>query len=353
MSTPTVIESPTRKYTVKSTLGSGDLCDIYRCVYANGGGDTDVIVKVTHDGRDNDLTTNEAAILGILRPQDEPADSKLKLYVPKLIDSFVSPAGMRVNVLAPDGGQEHEPHVSLEDVIRAYPKGVHFRDMVWMYKRLLVAIGVAHSKGIIHGAVLPPHVLVHPTGHGAKLIDWSYALNFAALVKPKPADPKAPAAKPHKATNAWEKLLDGPEYDPDPLVRFTAPTVTTDPNAMYVRALSVPYESFYAPEVLTKKTPTPATDLYMAAKTIVVLLGGDVETNQIPYVEAHYDVDATDPQRGRKQRDSLQSFLSLSLLQDARKRPWDAWDLHESFDRLILSLCGKPTYRPFSMPAAN
>lgn len=342
MKTPTVIEGPSRKYTLKTHVAEGDLTDVYFGSYANGGGDNDVVVKITKHVRDNDLTTNEAAVLSTLFPADQPdGEPTFNLYIPRCVDSFVTRVGgeMRVNVFA---RLPKDPNVSLDAVLRAYPKGVNFRDMVWMYKRMLVALGYAHTKGIIHGAVLPPHVLIHEESHGAKLIDWSYALNFAALVKPKAPDPKTPATK-HKPTNAWEKLLEGPEYDPDP-VRFMAPQVAVDPNAMYVKAISVAYENFYAPEVLTKKTPTPATDLYMAAKVAVALLGGDVETNQIP------DTSFEDP---AKQRVPFQAFLSSSLLQDARKRPWDAWDLHESFDKLMLGLVGKPKYHPFSMPPTN
>jgi serine/threonine protein kinase len=44
-----------------------------------------------------------------------------------------------------------------------------------MWRRLLVAIGAAHRAGVIHGAVLPEHVLIHPAEHGLVLIDWCYS----------------------------------------------------------------------------------------------------------------------------------------------------------------------------------
>ena len=31
-----------------------------------------------------------------------------------------------------------------------------------MWRRLLVAVGAAHRAGVIHGAVLPEHVMIHP-----------------------------------------------------------------------------------------------------------------------------------------------------------------------------------------------
>ena len=48
-----------------------------------------------------------------------------------------------------------------------------------MWRRLLVAIGGAHRAGVIHGAVLPEHVLIHPAEHGLVLVD-SARLGFRA-----------------------------------------------------------------------------------------------------------------------------------------------------------------------------
>ena len=263
MSSPTAIEGPTRRYILKSQIATGDLCDVYEAVYANGGGDNHVVVKIARDKQDNDLVWNEAGVLGFLHDGET---THLKRYLPTLIDAFEGKGGHRVNVLERLNGW-----LSLEEIIRAYPKGLNFRDMVWMYKRLLVAIGFAHTKGVIHGAILPSHVMVHPVEHGAKLLDWSYSLNFAELLKPPPPDPavKTPKVAATKArTTAWAKLLEDSEIDPDSdPVRVAGPPA--DPNRMYIRAISVQGDESYPPEVFLKQTPTPATDIFMAAKIAV------------------------------------------------------------------------------------
>lgn len=333
MTTPTpvypsgVIEGPTRRYLVKAIRAQGDLTTLYDATYANGSGDRHVVIKVTRDKADNDLVWNESGILAFLAPDP---DSTFFHYVPNLIDSFEAKDGHRVNVI----DSIPTPVVTFEEVQRAYPKGLDFRDVVWMYKRLLIGLGYAHNKGVVHGAIIPPHVMVFPETHGAHIVDWSYALNFAAIVVPK-ADPKAKAspAAP-KPKNAWEKLLADSEYDPDP-VRPVGPP--PDPNRMYVKALSVAWESFYAPEILVKATPTPATDIYMAAKCAVYLLGGNVETNQMP--------DSVPSQ--------VQAFFQASLLPATRARPQDAWELHDLFDKLMLQVVGPRKFRPFTMPAKN
>lgn len=322
-----VIQGPTRKYVVKGIRGEGDLTILYDATYANGGGDRQVYIKVAKDKADNDLVWNEAGILTFLAPDP---NSTFFHYVPNIIDSFETRDGHRANVI----DSIPTPVASFQDILRAYPKGLDFRDVVWMYKRLLIAIGYAHMKGVVHGAVLPPHVLIFPETHGAHVVDWSYALNFASVVVPK-TDPKAttpsPAA-PH-AKNAWDKLLADAEYDPDPDPAKPAGP-PPDPNRMYVKAIAVDWEPFYAPEVLLKRTPTPATDVFMAAKCAVYLLGGNPETNQMP---------ATVP-------DQMKAFFQASLLPATRARPQDAWELHDVFDRLMLQLVGPRKFRPFSLP---
>jgi len=42
-------------------------------------------------------------------------------------------------------------------------------------RRLLVAVGLAHRAGLVHGAVVPDHVLIQPGEHGLVLVDWCYA----------------------------------------------------------------------------------------------------------------------------------------------------------------------------------
>ena len=52
------------------------------------------------------------------------------------------------NVLRAEAG-----YVSLAEVLRAYPSGLAPADAAWMFNRMLTALGIAHSLGIVHGAV--------------------------------------------------------------------------------------------------------------------------------------------------------------------------------------------------------
>jgi len=284
---PQVIKTPKGQYVVESLLTHGDLADIYRCSYTGkAGAKQGLAFKVVQSAADNDLLEHEAKVLATLYPADQP-EEKFYRFLPRVHDTFMlrgakGRTNRRVNVLP-----LYSEHVSLSDVIKAHPGGVDYRDAVWMFKRTLMALGFVHRKGVVHGAVLPTHVLVHPVEHGAKLIDWAYAVQ----------DP-------------WPK--DG-----------------------RVKAMSTPYREFYAPEILAKGMVSAHTDIFMAAQCMVALLGGDVKSRKAP---------ATVPVQ-------IRMFLESCLFSAQFRRPDDAWALLEEFDQMLERLVGKPKYRPLVMPA--
>ena len=73
------------------------------------------------------------------------------------------------------------------------------------------ALGWAHRAGVVHGAVLPEHVLIHPGEHGLVLVDWCYsrrrpAQTAARAGRPAPRryPPEVPAAaRPPPATDIY------------------------------------------------------------------------------------------------------------------------------------------------------
>ena len=106
--------------------------------------------------------------------------------------------------------------------------------MAWIWRRLLIALGYAHDRAVVHGAVLPTHVLVHPEAHGLLLIDWTAS------------------------------VLDAPV------------------TGAHVTAISPAYEAWYPLAVLARKPPTPAVDVEMGLRCMAYLLGGDPLTGALP-----------------------------------------------------------------------
>jgi len=143
----------------------GDIANLYQ---VRGG-----LLKMARDPADNDLMRREATALTRLQDVVDPA---LLAYFPPLVatgqrDDARSGIRRHVNLIGTLSGFR-----SLAEVRSAFPAGVDPRDAAWMWRRLLVAIGAAHRAGMIHGAVLPEHVLIHPAEHGLVLVDWCYSV---------------------------------------------------------------------------------------------------------------------------------------------------------------------------------
>ena len=209
----TVLTTRRHRFLVGARIASGDLANLF---------DVDAgaaLLKLPRRPCDNDLLAAEARALARLTTHGDP---RHHAYLPRLIESFAhqDPAtGERrtANVLARQHG-----FVGLDEVARAHPDGVDPRDAAWMWRRLLVALGHAHRVGVVHGAVVGEHVLIHPAEHGLVLVDWCYAVapgdHVPALVARhrEHYPPEVPARRPaspgtdiHLATSLMRRLIGG------------------------------------------------------------------------------------------------------------------------------------------------
>jgi hypothetical protein len=216
-------------YTTGPILFDGDIATLY-AVNAIGHASPfteTAIFKVARSAADNDLMEAESKALRLLVPKLGTCLAEDRL-LPQLIDTFMlkgKGAARRVNVLT-----RHDDHYAMTEVKAAYPAGLDFRDWAWMFNRALQVLGFVHRKGLVHGAVLPPHILVHPVSHGIKLVDWSYSV--------------------------------------------MAP--------QHIKARVAAFRDYYPPEVAAKGKATPGLDIYMLAKCSVYLLGGDPALGVVP-----------------------------------------------------------------------
>jgi hypothetical protein len=204
-----VIRTRRRVYSTLGPVLQGDLCDLYPAE-SDDEDHPRVLLKVARCAEDNDLVEGEARTLRALFAKDGAASRFLR-YLPEPLDSMTMEDGRRANVLPllPD----HRP-------LEATRGHVGFRDVAWMAKRVFAALGFVHARGFVHGAVLPPHVLVHPVTHGAVLVDLCYAV----------------------------------------------------PRGQKVPALVPAFRDLYPDEVRRGEPAEPGTDVYMAAKTLLWLL---------------------------------------------------------------------------------
>lgn len=235
------LTGPLHRYVLGPALATGDLADLRAGRYDHDGERHEAVLKIPRQPRDNDLMEHEADVLTRL---DTVAEVRHRAYAPRLIESFRHRADdgteRRVNVLAPLTGFR-----TLAEVAAAHPGGLDPRDAAWMWRRLLTGLGWAHRAGLVHGAVFPEHVLIHPELHGLVLVDWCYAtaigtdvpvlvLRHADSYPPEAAEhlPASPATDIHLASHCVRRLMG--ERAPGPLRAFlrgcTLPSQTARPQ---------------------------------------------------------------------------------------------------------------------------
>jgi DnaJ domain len=274
-----VIPSKRGKYTVETRIASGDLADVYKACREDG---LSVVLKIAKHPAVNDLLECEHKRLIAMWPDGADKTKYGYYYLPRPVDSFLVDDGKRrrINVF------EHiADHGTLQDVRQMFPEGVEFRHGVWMFNRLLEALRFVHDvKGQIHGALVPSNVLIwlDPQGHLIKLLGWGHSGRIG------------------------EKI----------------------------GSVSQEWKTCYPPEVFTKRGATPATDIYMAAKLTIYVLGGNVVTGSMPLNVPTY----------------LQNFLRGCLLSQGQ-RPQNAWALHEELRRHMEKYYGPKQFVPFTNPA--
>ncbi len=266
-------------------LCSGDIANLY---LGKVGLYTPVLLKIAKNEFDNDLLKNEGDILKELVPKLK--QDSWSYFVPQVLDSF--------QIQSTNGDQrpwcnvlEFFPGFFDGESIRKLSTGVDGRTLVWMWKRLLGLLSWVHHHGYVHGAVLPPHVMYWPDGskkdertHTLRLVDWAYALNY----------------KTQKKLIAWV---------PD-------------------------YRDFYPPEVIKKSTIGPATDLYMAAATMIYLAGGDVKTKKFP----------------SRIPAQISAVIKKCLQDNYNKRPQSMGEYFDTFAATSVDVYGPRKFHEFKLP---
>ena len=181
------------------------------------------LCKTLRDARDLPMLEAEARALETLRESTVPGADRFATLVPQVVARGVAVGGRfrgEATTLL-----RHVPSFrrTLEDVRAAFPGGMDPHAGVWVWRRLLEVLSFLHRTGVVHGAVLPPHVLVEDGEHGVRLVGYGCA-----------GAPGAPLA-----------------------------------------AVLTRHEALYAPETLRSARLARAGDLVAAARTVAWALGAD------------------------------------------------------------------------------
>lgn len=236
---PTAAELVSDRYAYSNIvrLGDGDVCHIIgaKATPVSGGNSFEAIIKVARAESVNDLVNNEAVMLDSVRRHVRDIAEHADGFFPRLLDTFLYDGNRAVNVI-----ERLDGYYTLEEIRDAYPEGLPPQAAAWMGNRLFEFLSLLSLSGVVHGGILPPHVLFHfgdsedPIRHTMKVIDWTLAMGQ------------------DKSTNLWPKRQG----------RITR------------------YDDFYPPEKADQVTP--ATDLAMAAACLQYVMGADVKSGKLP-----------------------------------------------------------------------
>jgi hypothetical protein len=232
------------------------------------------VLKATRTPVGAALLENERDVLaGLL---DAAGGTTYRKYLPELVESFAAPAEHRDRV----NTFNFEPGFCTLEELHGRHTALDGRHLGWIFNRLLTVLGFCHRRGVVHGAVLPCHVLVHAAGHGLRLVGWGGAV----------------AAGRRVGTRAAR------------------------------------YLGWYPPEVREQRPATAATDLFLAARCMAYLAGGD------PVAGVFSDAVPA----------PMRSFFASCLLPGQRMRPDDAWALFDEFAGVLHRLYGPPRFHPLT-----
>jgi hypothetical protein len=180
---PNVVKTKKHEYVLNTKLYTYDGFVIYSGTYDNG--HENCLFSFPIDQQDNDLNENHATVLKKIKKEIPAAFSA---FYPNLIENFrFNINGSLKNFIT---YKQPEGFYSLADVKEDYPEGIPARDIAWMFRRLLVALGNANDIGVIHGGINLNSVLIHPEEHGLILRDWFYSVEEGEALTALPESSK-------------------------------------------------------------------------------------------------------------------------------------------------------------------
>jgi len=207
-------------------IANGDISDVYKGERARWPTEL-VIIKLLRDRQKLALFDNEWDVLQALQHSDAPGADTFTTLIPQpVLHGDISSglnAGKRVNIFRRASGFRY----TFDEVLQAYPQGIPPRASIWVWRRILEILSFLHNSKIVHGAVLPSHLLIQENDHGVRLVGYS------------------------AAGHVGETL----------------------------RTISQRYESFYP---RSGGSLTTQLDIIMSARCVIAILGGDPENGSLP-----------------------------------------------------------------------
>ena len=246
---------------------SGGIADIFNCTKE---GDTkkDLVLKLVRDSANCDLANNE---INVLKQLFTHTGEYLRIITNHTIGPLeIFEIDKKPAILF----EKLNGFYSLQDVINQYKTGIDPKNIAWIFRRMLGILGAIHGLGLVHGNVIPSNFLICPENHNGKLIDFTNTVKIGQKAK----------------------FING--------------------DHLY----------FYPPEMRDKRELTPASDIYMAAKCMLELLGN---VGNVP--------------------EKILNFLHACTIDNPHRRLNNSLDIHRDFGDTIDKIWTREFHK-FEMP---
>lgn len=168
-----------RRWIIGERIGRGDFSDVFHGRRSRGAASgysaaEHVLFKVLRSEGDLPAFDREWHALTALAASAAPGAPAYTRRIPQPVTRGVIEqgpwAGKQVLVLLPTPSFRY----TLQQV-RAKGAPDLARASIWVWRRMLEILTFLHGAGVVHGAVLPPHVLIQDGEHGARLLGFGNA----------------------------------------------------------------------------------------------------------------------------------------------------------------------------------
>jgi len=199
-------------YQIEAPLYQGKTSTLYRASQ-KGHDDNPVIIKAAHPDGLNDLLKEANTLRALIGLQGDIKDlltpylpafieecdfqeieENIPQAPPKYIDPFTALLGTTRGLGTSKPVRSYnalafgffEDMLSVSDLRDLFPDGLDAQDSAWMFRRLMMALGLVHGAGYTHNNISLSHVLVLPEQHGLVLCDWTNATDWEQSFRATP-----------------------------------------------------------------------------------------------------------------------------------------------------------------------
>lgn len=134
-----------------------------------------LLLKVLRSTADEALAQNEQQVLARLEVSSARGTAHFANLVPQraFSGSLVGP-GFSATFAAAFRQPPGFAH-TLEQLRQRFPGGIDPRHAIWIWRRALELVDWLHRSGVVHGALLPPHLVIDAREHSVGLVGFSCA----------------------------------------------------------------------------------------------------------------------------------------------------------------------------------